>query len=730
MKLFYLIILFLAPLSALSSPDTSYITDNRPVLLEKKRISVFKDNTGELPFSKITTLGTLFTNPSSIPNIGVTKGIVWLKFTLYNQTNDPDLLINLKKANLNYVRLYYPINNNGEYTYVNSGNMIPISAHDYQDPNCIFEVPVNPYSAVTLYLRVASVGQIVLPVMAGTREDIIRNANKDKIIFGIYLGIILIMFFYNFFIYFSVRDKTYLYYIVYIFFIGLAQFILEGYGYQLFWSKLPYISLQSVNWAGATSGIATALFLRVFLKTKKQFPAFDKILVGFITLYSVTILMTLLGLYNISYTLIDIIALVGSIAFLGAGIKLALDKFRPAIFFMIAWSFFLVGIILYVIKDFGVVPYNFFTNNILLIASSIEIALLSFALADTINTYKKEKEISQAQALQALREKEEFASQQNVVLEKKIRNRTKQLTESNKSLQSALAQLQESQSQLVNAEKMASLGQLTAGIAHEINNPINFVKSNVKPLRMDIGDLRSLIAKYDEILPGNLQEKLNEIRSFKKEIDLDYVMEEIGSLLSGIEDGANRTADIVKGLRTFSRLDESDLKEADVQDGIDTTLMLLGHTIPHDLIISKHYRNVPKIECYPGKLNQVFMNILTNAVQAIRSFPEAKEKKITISTESVNEQVVIRISDSGPGIPDEIKEKIFEPFFTTKEVGEGTGLGLSIVYSIIEKHQGKITVHSEKGKGTEFVITLPQHHHEPNKTNTVAETIPGATLKS
>ncbi|TAM97433.1 MAG: GHKL domain-containing protein [Chitinophagaceae bacterium] len=722
MKFFCLIGLLCLPTLAFCASDTTFINVQSDVLLQNNHILIFRDQSGQLPFEKIKTIDAFLPPAHHIPNLGVSRGVIWLKFTLYNETNNEQLLICLKKPNLNEVRLYYPIDSKGSYTYINSGDLLPPSTHKFNDPNSIFTVPIQPYSAATLYIRVKSIGQIVLPVIAGTQDNIVRDINNDRLIFGIYLGIILIMLFYNFFIYFSVRDKNYLYYIIYIFFIGFAQIGLEGYGYQYLWGSSTFIILQSVNWMGVLSGIATTVFLRVFLQTKKKTPLFDKVLIGFIILYVITGLLTLFGIYNLSYTLIDIIAFTGSFAFLGAGVKMASENYRPAKFFLVAWSFFLASIILYVVKDFGIIPYNFFTNNILLIGSSIEIALLSFALADTINVYKKEKEISQAQAIQALREKEEFASQQNVILEKKIHERTNQLQETNNDLELTLRQLKESQSQLVDAEKMASLGQLTAGIAHEINNPINFVKSNVKPLQLDIEDMRSLIKKYEEMHHDNFDDKHGEIQAFREQIDFDYVMEEINTLLSGIEDGATRTADIVKGLRTFSRLDESDLKEADIREGIDNTLMLLNHTIPKDLSIIRNYQEIPKIECYPGKLNQVFMNLLTNAIQAMGSSVGGGEKKIIISTERLNENVVIRIADTGPGIPENVRDRIFEPFFTTKDVGEGTGLGLSIVYNIIEKHHGKITVQSEENKGTEFIITLPMKQSDFLDVNTTATT--------
>lgn len=270
-------------------------------------------------------------------------------------------------------------------------------------------------------------------------------------------------------------------------------------------------------------------------------------------------------------------------------------------------------------------------------------------------------------------------------------------------LNRTLADLQETQLQLVQSEKMASLGQLTAGIAHEINNPINFVSANVKPLQRDIGNLLEVLNRYAELRPeGDVALQLAEIAELKEDIELDYVIDEIQMLIRGIEDGARRTAEIVKGLRNFSRLDETDLKRANVNEGIESTLVLLHSTYKDHVQVTKDYGDLPDIECFPGQLNQVFMNLLTNAIQAI---PE--NGTIDIATRNLGDRVRVSIRDSGGGIPKELLGKIFDPFFTTKEVGKGTGLGLSISLGIIEKHHGTMEVESQAGKGTEFIITLP-----------------------
>lgn len=708
MKYVYLILcLALLPMLATAVPgDTVYIHKHESVLLKKGQLYIFKDVSGSLPFDKIRTLGVFEPVKSRVPNLGLSKSAIWLRFTLFNKTDEDKLVVNVGNPLLNHVTFFYPLYDS-VYTTSSSGNLSPISERKYRNQHILFEVPIAPYSSKTVYLKVQSNGQMPIPVYAGVESAMMESVNHDDLIFGLYLGVIVVMLFYNLFVYFSVKEDSYLYYVCYILMIGFTQFCLQGYGYRFLWSHSPFITSQSINWSGALSGIATALFVRVFLHTKEKMPFVDHLLIGFVVVYTVSIIMTLAGIYDTSYILIDVVAFIGSFVAWYTGLWLSLKGFRPAKFFMAAWSFFLGSIILYVIKDFGIIPYNLFTNNILLIGSSIEVSLLSFALADKINIYKKEKEVSQAEALRISQENERLVLEQNLVLEAKVQQRTVQLQNTNEELNTALDNLKATQSQLVEAEKMASLGQLTAGIAHEINNPINFVKANIKPLQLDMQDLWELIEKFEKISPQNIGTYLEEINAYKDSIDLEYIRQEMDTLIHGIEDGANRTAEIVQGLRTFSRLDESEVKEADIHECLDGTLVLLRSTIPENIRIIRNYDGEARIECYPGKINQVFMNILTNAIQAIKSKPYQGDESITICTSHSGECLQISIADTGPGIPPAAQEKIFTPFFTTKEVGEGVGLGLSIVFGIINKHQGKIIVNSREGEGAEFVITLP-----------------------
>lgn len=288
--------------------------------------------------------------------------------------------------------------------------------------------------------------------------------------------------------------------------------------------------------------------------------------------------------------------------------------------------------------------------------------------------------------------------------------RTSELRKSNQDLEKAYTDLKDAETQLVESEKMASLGQLTAGIAHEINNPINFVTSNVKPLNRDVLILIEAITEMEKIAmsDASVQEKTNAIEAYKNDIDYDYLKIEIDQLLGGIGEGASRTAEIVKGLRIFSRLDEDDLKKADINEGLNSTLIITNNMLNNTIKVDKKYANLPLIECYPGKLNQVFLNMISNAIYAIRKrHGDAEGGILSIITACDENNVYVTIGDNGTGMDENTKKRLFEPFFTTKDVGEGTGLGMSIAYNTINKHHGQININSELGKGTEFIITLP-----------------------
>jgi signal transduction histidine kinase len=280
-------------------------------------------------------------------------------------------------------------------------------------------------------------------------------------------------------------------------------------------------------------------------------------------------------------------------------------------------------------------------------------------------------------------------------LERRVEERTQDL-------RAALAELQQTQAQLIQTEKMSSLGQLVAGVAHEINNPVSFIYGNLVHAEEYARDLQEVVDLYEaeglELSP--------QTRARLDEIEPDYLREDFPRLLASMKMGTDRIKAIVVSLRNFSRLDEAQMKEASLHEGIDSTLLILGSQLKQGIEVVKEYGDIPPISCYPAQLNQVFVNLLANAIDAMLA-ANSEVKQLAIATEAVEDRVRVTIRDTGPGIPPHIREKIFDPFFTTKPVGKGTGLGLSICYQIIQKHRGTIEVSSEEGRGSEFVITLP-----------------------
>ncbi len=302
--------------------------------------------------------------------------------------------------------------------------------------------------------------------------------------------------------------------------------------------------------------------------------------------------------------------------------------------------------------------------------------------------------------------------------EERTRKAAEEATAKSRQLELALQQLQRTQSQLIQSEKMSSLGQLVAGVAHEINNPVSFIYGNVDHAREYAGDLLRLIQLYRDTYPQPAPEIVAEIEA----IDLEFLTEDLPKLLDSMKMGADRIGEIVRSLRTFSRLDEAAVKEVNLHDGIDSTLMILQNRLKQrpnhpSIQVIKEYGDLPLVECFAGQLNQVFMNLLNNAIDALdeqqaKLTPEqlkANTSTIKIVTSALDkERVAISIADSGPGITEPVHKRLFDPFFTTKPVGKGTGLGLSISYQIVvEKHGGRLYCNSQLGKGAEFVIEIP-----------------------
>jgi signal transduction histidine kinase len=650
-----------------------------------------------------------------VPNLDMEKHSIWIKIIIQNTSWSGQLALHVDNPTLEEVEFFYEPEYNNEYQSQVISSNLPISLRHHKGTDFLFRVDRIDTLPHTYYIRIKSNQPIILPISVNFPNDQLMEIVKRNWLNGVYLGVVIIMMLYNFFIYTSVKDSSYLYYVLFILFAGLTQLSLKGLGFQYFWPNNPEIERHSMVIFASLSGIIGLIFTRKFLHLKEDFPRLSKLMLWgtlpfFISLIAIPFES---NNYPLAFIIMRSATTVASILVISVGLY-CLRKKRTAsvVYFVIAWGVLIIGGFIYLFYTYGLLPHSTFTNYSVQLSSALEMTLLSFALASRINILEKEKEQSQKATLHLAQENERIVREQNLHLEYTVTRRTQELQHKNEILNETYEDLKQAQSKLVIAEKMSSLGQLTAGIAHEINNPINFVAANISPLKRDVNFLLQTIEELEtiSITEASVEDKKDKIKHLKESQDFDYLKTEINFLLNGIQDGATRTADIVKGLRTFSRIDEDQFKISDINQGLQSTLVI-SKNIMDKIELHTEWGDIPPVGCNPGKLNQVFLNIITNGVAAIREkFNNEVGGKLHIKTYTEHEDTVcIEITDNGSGMTEETHKKIFEPFYTTKKVGEGMGLGMSIVFSIIKEHEADIKVDTELGKGSRFTITLKRN---------------------
>lgn len=688
---------------------TSIDDSKKTYLVTHAQIEYLEDQKGQYRFPAVAQM-PFQSYKGQVPNFFISHSVFWLRIRVRNNTDLPRLMVALNHPTLDEV-VFYTVKGDG--TFLDSvviSEEAPFNTRVNKNQNYLYNVTMEKGDERIVYIKLYASEQILVPIEVGTIKSVQEDLALKDLVFGLYTGLILAMFLYNFFLLFSTNDKSYFYYILYVLFVGLSQAMLQGYSFRFLWPNFPGINAYANVLIPFFNGIAAAEFIRHFLNLKQLSAKLNRRMRIIELAYCIAFVLCILKFRQEAQVVVQFVAAAGSAYVLVMLSNLTYRKIRVAKFLLLAWTVFLCSVIIFVLRNAGLLPYNNLTYYALQIGSAAEAMLLSLALADKINTYRREEELARKEALRVSRENEQLIKEQNIILEKEVRIRTEELQHTNEELKAAMLQIQHTQAKLVENEKMASLGQLTAGIAHEINNPINFVTSNIRPLEADVMDLQKVIRRYETLdLTKEVPPQLLDIEQFKKEIDLEYVYEEIAILLSGIKEGASRTSEIVKGLKSFARVDEANWKRVDINEGIDSTLLLVKNSFPQNFQLIKELGTIPRIECEPGKINQVIMNIVTNAVQAIqeRIQDDGKQGVLTIKTWEEDQMVKVSIGDNGMGMTEEVKNKIFDPFFTTKDVGAGTGLGLAIVQGIVERHNGTIQVFTERGRGTTFVISLP-----------------------
>lgn len=713
LKLFIFACLFLSSIRALCQQAVILKGQAFPLQIGNQ-VDLLTDVSGKYTSQNIITSNEFKLNPKKVFTSILPENNIWFRFRLQNTSDITKYLLSLEYANISVLE-FYKQDTGSLRLLTKTGHSFPFKHREDESVFFNFKINLPKDSTGIYYVHIVSSHPVTLPVIINTEASLVNTSITQTLIMGLYTGLIMSILLYNLFLFFAVKDRSYVYYVIYLFTLLLAQLTISGWTFKYLWPNHPEFNRYAVIFTSSLTGVAATVFTVAFLHVKSYSRILYYILLFMLALYATSFLLSFRQPINTSYNILNYSGLAAGGVLLVASGYVARKGYRPAYYYFIAWFIFAVGREILSLRNLGVIGYNAFTTYIFYIGSATEAIVLSLALADRINILQKDKDLSQKEALRVSKENERLIRDQNIILEKNVAERTEELSTANKQLNEALVSLKDAQTQLVDAEKMASLGQLTAGIAHEINNPINFVKSNINPLKLDIKDIFEIIGEYNRLHTLNAadiniyRQELKQIAELQQQVDVDFIKTEVGQLIQGIEDGAERTAEIVRGLRTFSRLDESELKTVNVHDGIDSTIVLVRNNIPFDVQVIREFNADGNIECYPGKLNQVFMNIISNGLQAINAKPnKGDNESITIATRNKNNGLLeISIKDTGIGMTEEVKHRVFEPFFTTKDVGEGTGLGMAIVFKIIEKHHGKIDIISSPGNGAEFILTLP-----------------------
>lgn len=657
---------------------------------------------------------------SERPNLGMTSGAVWLRVTGW-QGAPRQARVTLENPTLDTIQAFIL---QGQRVLGRKETGAAFGKTDGLIP--AFSLPINEDHE--LWFRIRSSKPLVLPFGLTQMDRVEVQRSQRDLAVALYTGIVIAILIYNFFLAFSTGQSAYFTYTLVVLTVGLVQWGFNGYD-RLLWGEWPWLARNGLTVAGAASGLAALTFAHDFLEVRRYAPRWRYWIGGLFAVYASALVAAVLGCPMTAYKLVSLGAL-SAPAMLALSLVVWKKGHSVALWFFVAWLIFLVAVSLQALRDFGLVPWTPLTALTLPLGTVLQMLLLSFALGDRINSLKRSSDEANAKALAASLENERIVKEQNVELEQRVQRRTEDLALANQELSQAIADLHGAQDQLIQTEKLASLGQMTAGIAHELNNPINYVKGNATSLRRDVEELIEIVDKYTDALnamvagtPGAL-DLATKASDRASQLDLDFLKEESRQLLQGILEGADRTAKIVGGLRVFGRVDGDKPVQASIGDLLEASITVLGNRARSRAVIQVEIEdNVPVLYCQSGKLSQVFMNIIANAVQATEErWPDMEQRRVTVRLDRLSDgrgmdkAVLVSIEDNGIGMDETTRQRIFDPFYTTKEVGKGTGLGLSIVKGILDDHGADVEVRSALGEGTTFLLTFPLHNASSNQT--------------
>ncbi len=688
------LLLFLCPLR-IKAQDTLFYTKDQNVIEIGKFARYYMHTNDTLTIAQVKALPDAAFQKSSteVLNFGNTTVAVGVKLYIKNQTAEP-LFLSFENNELQHINIL-TIDETGTETVQQGGCFAPFENRYLQRGNAVLKIGTKP---VLVFMSVRTHSSFYLPVTLSSLPHLMDFTYKRDVFKGLVLGIMLAMCLYNLFIFFIVRDRLYLYYCLYVV-AGLWTYShLNGLWFFV-WSDYPFLN----RFLGIqVFALSAALFSFRFLNSRELTPRLYRVMLFMFTLIFLMIPLEYLDIQPFTNNFLQLFTAGGSFVLFFAGVSAYLNGNKSAKYYALAWVLFLSGSFITLLCFVGWIPFNFLTFNASAFGACIENLLLSFALANRINIYRAESAEAQALAYKHLQENERLVREQNKSLEDKVHERTTEL-------ETSIDLLKATQTQLIQSEKLASLGELTAGIAHEIQNPLNFV-NNFSDLSVD--------------LVTEIQEEMG-----KPEIDRTYIGELFSDLSQNqekINHHGKRASNIVKGMLEHSRTSTSVRVLTDINTLAEEYLRLSYHGLrAKDKSFNAEFKTnfdhtISKTEVVTQDIGRVLLNLINNAFYAVNERSKKNtaveyQPTVIVSTEQQDNEIIIKIKDNGTGMSESVKSKIFQPFFTTKPTGSGTGLGLSISYDIIVKgHGGALEVDNIEGVGTTFIIKLPLNTHNQN----------------
>jgi signal transduction histidine kinase len=624
-------------------------------------------------------------------NFSYSASTFWLRFSVHADADTPaPWLLEVGFPSLDEVEFFWRTPE-GAFASYRAGDLLPFSARVF--PHRHFVFPINMQTGgQTFYVKVRSKGSLTVPVTLWQPSALQVRDQDNYASLSIYYGVVVGLVCFNLLLFFAIGDRIFLFYTCFGVWMAISQASLDGLSNQYLWPDFPRWGNIALPTGMAFTGVFGTLFIRRFLNTRVQLPRLDQWLRLLVLAFALLVLSFVLCAWApefISYRIAGMLMLlVGAVAACSAfaiGLYAWRHELPGAKLFLIAWTMLLIGVVVVAMRFVGWMPTTVLTTHAMQIGSAMEMVLLSLALADRINSVRRAKEASDQIALKAQQDLVDALRQNEVELEANVARRTNELLRT--------------QQHLVLQEKMAGLGTLTAGVAHEINNPTNFVHVAAQNLSVDLAEFEAFLK---ELVDTDEAPEVLDAFSLR----FNKLSGHVKTMLHGTE----RIKTIVKDLRAFTRSDRAEKTRARMSECLLSTLHLVRSSWQEKVEFTTEFIDDPEIACWPALLNQVFMNLLVNGSQAIAARTTQKSAeigRITITMQIKEAELHIDFSDNGVGMTAPVQARVLEPFFTTKDVGDGTGLGLSISYGIILQHDGKLQIDSTPAQGSCFTVILP-----------------------